>query len=130
KHGFGLPFGPWLATHEPLRQIALDSVTDLKRRRIIRPEFIDELTSVHVRSHADYYGTMVWVLMRLEQWFRRSDPAHGPLTVCGPSPRSNLETHRGHYAASKTAYCRSARHSARRRRLCAGLQRGSGEHAP
>ncbi len=71
KHGFGLPFGPWLETHEPLRQIALESLTDLKRRGIVRPELIDELTSVHVRSHADYYGTMVWVLMMLEQWLRR-----------------------------------------------------------
>jgi asparagine synthase (glutamine-hydrolysing) len=71
KHGFGLPFGPWLETHAPLRQIALDSLADLKRRRIVRSELIDELTSVHVRSHADYYGTMVWILMMLEQWFRR-----------------------------------------------------------
>jgi asparagine synthase (glutamine-hydrolysing) len=68
KHGFGLPFGPWLKTHQPLRQIALDSLTDLKRRRIVRAELIDELTSVRVHSHADYYGTMVWVLMMLEQW--------------------------------------------------------------
>lgn len=70
KHGFGLPFGPWLQAHQPLRQIALDSLADLKKRGIIRPEFIDELTSRHVDSHADYYGTMVWVLMMLEQWLR------------------------------------------------------------
>ena len=71
KHGFGLPFGLWLQTHQPLQQIALDSVADLKKRNIIRPEFIDELTSVRVRSHADYYGTMVWILMMLEQWFKQ-----------------------------------------------------------
>ena len=71
KHGFGLPFGLWLQTHQPLQQIALDSVADLKRRNIIRPEFIDELTSTRVKSHADYYGTMVWVLMMLEQWCRQ-----------------------------------------------------------
>ena len=71
KHGFGLPFGPWLQTHPPLRQIALDSLADLKKRGIVRPEFIDELTSTHVESHADYYGTMVWVLMMLEQWFKQ-----------------------------------------------------------
>lgn len=68
KHGFGLSFGPWLQTHPALRQIALDSLTDLKQRRIVRAEFIDELTSVHVPAHAKYYGTMVWVLMMLEQW--------------------------------------------------------------
>ncbi len=71
KHGFGLPFGVWLQTHRPLQQIALDSLADLKKRSIIRPEFIDALTSVHVHSHADYYGTMVWVLMMIEQWFRQ-----------------------------------------------------------
>jgi asparagine synthase (glutamine-hydrolysing) len=71
KHGFGMPFGPWLQTHAALRQIALDSLADLKRRQIVRPEFIDELTSMHVPAHAKYYGTMVWVLMMLEQWLRQ-----------------------------------------------------------
>ena len=70
KHGFGLPFGLWLQTHPPLHQIALDSLADLKKRGIIRSEFIDELTSTHVQDHAHYYGTMVWVLMMLEQWLR------------------------------------------------------------
>lgn len=74
KHGFGLPFGPWLASHAPLRQIALDSVADLKQRHIVRADFIDELTSTHVRSHAGYYGTMVWILMMLEQWFSQHRP--------------------------------------------------------
>lgn len=71
KHGFGLPFGPWLQTHRPLRELALDSLVGLKRRRIVRPRFIDELTSTYVESHAGYYGTMVWVLMMLEQWSSR-----------------------------------------------------------
>jgi asparagine synthase (glutamine-hydrolysing) len=75
KHGFGLPFGPWLQAHQPLRQIALDSLSDLKQRRIIRHGFIDELTSVHVQSHAKYYGTMVWVLMMLEQWLKQHPAA-------------------------------------------------------
>jgi len=71
KHGFGLPFGPWLQTHRPLRQLALDSLADLKKRGFVRPEFIDELTSTHVESHAGYYGTMVWVLMMLEHWLKQ-----------------------------------------------------------
>jgi asparagine synthase (glutamine-hydrolysing) len=71
KHGFGLPFGLWLQTHRPLRQMALDSLADLKKRHIVRTEFIDELTSTHVERHAGYYGTMVWVLMMLEQWLRQ-----------------------------------------------------------
>jgi asparagine synthase (glutamine-hydrolysing) len=72
KHGFGLPFGPWLNEYRLLRQIALDSLTNLKQRGIIKPEFIDELCSKHMANHASYYGTMVWVLMMLEQWFQRS----------------------------------------------------------
>jgi len=71
KHGFGLPVGLWLQSHPPLLQLALDNLADLKRRNIIRPEFIDELTSLHVKSHAGYYGTMVWILIMLEQWFRQ-----------------------------------------------------------
>src|SRR5204862_296252 len=57
KHGFGLPFGPWMSTHAGLRAIAMDSLSDLKKRRIVIPAFIDELTSEHVRAHAGYYGS-------------------------------------------------------------------------
>ena len=71
KHGFGLPFGPWLQTYRPLRDLALDSLSDLKKRNIIQPPFIDELMSVHIDRHAGYFSTMVWVLMMLEQWFAR-----------------------------------------------------------
>jgi asparagine synthase (glutamine-hydrolysing) len=71
KHGFGLPFGRWLHTHPPLQQIALDSLADLRKRGIVRSEFIDELVSTHVQNHAEYYGTMVWVLMMLEQWLKQ-----------------------------------------------------------
>ena len=72
KHGFGMPFGPWLMKHEPLRQLAFDSLNDLKQRGIVRRNFVDELCSRHVAAHAHYYGTMVWILMMLEQWFKQS----------------------------------------------------------
>src|SRR6266513_4145905 len=71
KHGFGLPFGAWIQSHGPLRQIALDSLADLKKRGIVRPHFIDELIAVYLKSHPGYYGTMVWVLMMLDQWLRQ-----------------------------------------------------------
>jgi len=71
KHGFGLPFGRWLQSYQPLRELAFESLTDLKKRDIVRPEFIDQLTGVHVKSHAEYYGTMVWILMMLEQWLKQ-----------------------------------------------------------
>jgi asparagine synthase (glutamine-hydrolysing) len=71
KHGFGLPFGVWLQHHQPLQQLARDSLSDLRARRIVRPEFIDALLGQHLNEHAGYHGTMVWVLMMLEQWFRQ-----------------------------------------------------------
>lgn len=71
KHGFGLPFGLWLQTHRPLQQVALDSLADLKKRDIVRADFLDELTSVRIAEHASYYGSMVWVLMMLEQWLKQ-----------------------------------------------------------
>jgi len=71
KHGFGLPFGVWLQNHKPLQALAADSLNDLKLRRIVRADFIDKLLGQHLDEHAGYHGTMVWVLMMLEQWFKQ-----------------------------------------------------------
>lgn len=68
KHGFGLPFGVWMQTHPGLHRLANDSLSRLRGRGLVRPTFIDQLTGDHVKQHAAYYGTMVWVLMMLEQW--------------------------------------------------------------
>ncbi len=68
KQGFGLPFGLWLVEHPGLRELTHDSLTSLKRRDLVRPEFIDELLGRHQGGHAAYYGTMVWTLLMLEQW--------------------------------------------------------------
>ncbi len=76
KHGFGLPFGPWLRDYQPLQQIAYGSLEQLGDRGIIRKEFTRELINIHRAGHAGYYGTMVWVLMMLELWLARH--AHAP----------------------------------------------------
>lgn len=68
KHGFGVPCGIWIRTHEPLRELAYDSLASLKRRRFVRGEYIDWLTDQHERVHAAHYGVMLWVLLMLEQW--------------------------------------------------------------
>ena len=68
KHGFGLPFGPWLRDYQPLQQIAYGSLEQLGDRDIIRKEFTRELITAHRAGHAGYYGTMVWMLMMLELW--------------------------------------------------------------
>jgi asparagine synthase (glutamine-hydrolysing) len=71
KHGFGLPFGVWLQKNPAMQSLARDSLSDLRSRGIIKPEFIDNLLSHHLKEHAGYHGTMVWVLMMLEQWFKQ-----------------------------------------------------------
>lgn len=71
KQGFGLPFGVWLQEHKLLKSMAADSLVDLKARQIIRADFIDQLLSQHLKEHASYYGTMIWVLMMLEYWFKQ-----------------------------------------------------------
>lgn len=69
KHGFGLPFGPWLRRHRPLQELVGDSLSSLAGRGIIRPRLIDRLQHELLGEHPGYYGTLAWVLMMLEQWF-------------------------------------------------------------
>ncbi|MGH8769610.1 MAG: asparagine synthase-related protein, partial [Burkholderiales bacterium] len=75
KHGFGLPFGPWLKSHKPLQELVRDSLNDLKPRQLVRPEFLNEVMHKHLTEHAGYYGTMLWVLVMLEQWFKQKPAA-------------------------------------------------------
>ena len=76
KHGFGLPAGVWLTTHPPLREISGDAMASLARRRIFQPEFLNALATTHIREHAAYYGSLMWVLMLLELWFQRHVDPH------------------------------------------------------
>jgi asparagine synthase (glutamine-hydrolysing) len=76
KHGFGLPFGVWLARHEPLQRLALDSVSGLATRGIVRATFVDDLMRTLLPAHPGYYGEMVWILMMLEQWLRHHRPLY------------------------------------------------------
>ncbi|MDB5935876.1 MAG: Asparagine synthase [Massilia sp.] len=75
------PFGHWLQADPRLRSLALDSLSDLKRRAIVRPAFIDSLLVARMAERAPHYGTMVWLLMMLEQWLgqRRFVTVHTPL---------------------------------------------------
>lgn len=74
KHGFGLPFGPWLMKDNALKALAADSLDGIVRRGIVRPEFTRSLLTHRLPQHPGYYGEMVWILMMLEQWLR----AHAP----------------------------------------------------
>ncbi len=72
KHGFGMPFGDWLLTHERLRALADDALRSLAARGVIREAFLRQLLGQLASGHAGYYGTMVWVLMILELWLQAS----------------------------------------------------------
>ncbi|MGH8501164.1 MAG: asparagine synthetase B family protein [Gammaproteobacteria bacterium] len=71
KHGFGLPFGQWLHLSPALQGLIYGSLNSLKRRGIIRPAYIDRLIESHRREHAAYFGSLVWLLAMLEQWFQQ-----------------------------------------------------------
>lgn len=68
KQGFGLPFGVWMQTYKPLREMAYDNLLKLKSRGFIRPEFIDKAIKMHQSEHAAYYGELVWIFTVLELW--------------------------------------------------------------
>jgi asparagine synthase (glutamine-hydrolysing) len=68
KHGFGLPFGVWAREHPALRERVEDRLSDFAARRLLDPAYIRRIREEHVGSHATYFGTMVWVIMILEEW--------------------------------------------------------------
>jgi asparagine synthase (glutamine-hydrolysing) len=74
KQGFGLPFGVWATRDAALKALAVDSVRGLGERGVVRREFTRELVERYLPEHPGYYGSMVWILMMLEQWFRQHAP--------------------------------------------------------
>ena len=56
--------------HDGLRALVGDSLATLKRRRIVRAAFIDQLLDRWLPEHPGYYGEMVWILMTLELWLQ------------------------------------------------------------
>jgi len=75
KHGFGLPFGPWLVKDAQLMQLARDSIDGLIERGVLRPVAVDRLFSTELERFPGYYGEMIWILMMAEQWLRRATPS-------------------------------------------------------
>ena len=71
KHGFGLPFGPWLMRDQALTRFATAALMQLTERGFIRRELVPELLSTRLNEHSGFYGEMVWVLMMLEHWLKR-----------------------------------------------------------
>lgn len=88
KQGFGLPFGQWARKHPRLRSLAYDSMASLKTRRIIAPAFIDRMVDAHRNEHAAYYGSQIWILMMLEQWFQAHVDRLGQARLVAPAAAS------------------------------------------
>jgi asparagine synthase (glutamine-hydrolysing) len=70
KHGFGLPFGTWLKSSEALSEYVYATLSDVKKREIVSPSFIDRIIGEHRGGHANYYGYMIWDLVMMEMWFK------------------------------------------------------------
>ena len=70
KHGFGLPFGQWLKTHENLQELVYGSLESLQARGVFNSDFLDRVAKEHREGHASYYGYAIWDLVMLEQWFQ------------------------------------------------------------
>jgi asparagine synthase (glutamine-hydrolysing) len=68
KHGFGLPFGVWLATSPDLRAIVDEAFSGIRRRGILQQGYLENLLQRHRSEHAGFYGTMVWMIVVLETW--------------------------------------------------------------
>jgi asparagine synthase (glutamine-hydrolysing) len=68
KHGFGLPFGEWALKDAQLRALTFDTLSSLKRRELVRPQFIERLTNELLPQYPNYYGAIAWILMSLELW--------------------------------------------------------------
>jgi asparagine synthase (glutamine-hydrolysing) len=81
KQGFGLPFGYWAVRDDALRQLTFDSLNALKKRSLVRSEFIDRLKDELMPAHPGYYGTMAWILMMLELWLQEHFDSHVSTTA-------------------------------------------------
>lgn len=77
KHGFGLPFGVWLKTHEGLKSFVYGSLDSLATRGILSTAFLNRVADEHKSGHAGYYGYAIWDLIMLEQWFQAHVDAGG-----------------------------------------------------
>lgn len=77
KHGFGLPFGHWLKSHQALQELAYGSLDSLEKRDIFRPEFLKRVAAEHKHGHPGYYGYAIWDLLTLEQWLQAQERDYG-----------------------------------------------------
>jgi hypothetical protein len=64
----------WMDGDARLRELAFDSLIDLKRRHLVHGALLDALLTGNPAEHAD----IVWPLMMLEQWLAARSPVRAP----------------------------------------------------
>ena len=72
KHGFGLPFGPWLNKSTHLKDRIYDNLERFSHRNITNEKFMATIIAQH-NEHASYYGSFIWVIVALEEWLSHND---------------------------------------------------------
>ena len=72
KQGFGLPFGPWLASDPLLKEFAHHHLEYLEQNGILRTGFRDSFLGAGLAAHPGYYGVLVYILVALGLWMQRA----------------------------------------------------------
>ncbi len=70
KHGFGLPFGPWMRDDPALNDLAESTLGSFAARGILREDFIAEAIRLLRTDAAGYYGELIWIVVTLELWLQ------------------------------------------------------------
>jgi asparagine synthase (glutamine-hydrolysing) len=69
------PIAVWLHAEPRIRELAFDSLSGLKRRHIVRADFIDTLLAPNGGGEPEPAARMVWLLTMLEQWLAQRGSA-------------------------------------------------------
>lgn len=74
KHGFGLPIGVWIRTKKNVADFVQDALRSpsCTIRHCFRDGFIDELFRLHRETGSAFYGDIIWNILVLELWNKRS----------------------------------------------------------
>jgi len=74
KQGFMMPLERWLAGELKDEMAHALGRAGLQRRGLIRPQAVDGLVAAHSSGRKNH-AMRLWVLLVLERWFQRYEPA-------------------------------------------------------
>lgn len=72
KHGFGLPTGDWLRSHQGFKELARSLLLDSRslQRGYFQRSALEGLLKTHDQERSGYFGAHIWNFMMLELWHR------------------------------------------------------------